>query len=143
MALTGNEVISLLAPDGAGHPAAVLLPVKLSDMLTAGLADRNAGSALTAAGTTRADALALTKQINNIGTAAASTGVVLPAATVGQIVTVFNSGANPIKVYGAGSDTIDGTAGSTGVTLTNANRCMYICVAAATWLSAQMGVASA
>lgn len=29
MLLTGNEVASLVAPDGAGHPAAVLLPVPL------------------------------------------------------------------------------------------------------------------
>lgn len=100
---------------------------------------------LTAAGTTRADALALTKEINVIGTAAASTGVVLPASAtvgIGGKVTIFNNGANAIKVYGAGSDTIDGTAGSTGVTLTNALRCEYIVVAAGTFISAQLGAVS-
>lgn len=108
--------------------------------------NNSVGNALTAAGTTRADALALTKQINNVTTAAAGTGVVLPAVTtagVGAIVVVFNAGASPVQVYGAGSDTIDGVAGATGVPLTNALRCLYMAVAANTWVSAQLGVVSA
>lgn len=101
---------------------------------------------LTAAGTTRADALALTSQFNNLTTAAASTGVVLPSAAtvgVGGWVDVFNGGANPAQVYAAGSDTIDGTAGATGVPLTNAKRCRYSVTAALTFISAQWGVPSA
>lgn len=98
---------------------------------------------LTAVGSSRVDALALTADVNNITSAAASTGVILPAATVGRIVVIFNGGASAITVYGAGSDTIDGAAAATGVTLTNAKRCIYFCMAAATWISAQMGVVSA
>lgn len=103
-------------------------------------------SGLTAAGTTRANALALTASINVITTAAASTGAVLPAAATvgaGGEVIIFNDGASAIKVYAAGSDTIDGTAGATGVTLTNAKRCAYFVTAALTWESAQLGVVSA
>lgn len=103
-------------------------------------------SGLTAAGTTRATALVLAKEINVIGTAAASTGVVLPSAAtvgVGGRVVVFNAGANSITVYAAGSDTIDGTAGSTGVTLTNAKRCEYIVTEAGKFISAQLGATSA
>lgn len=103
-------------------------------------------SGLTAAGTNRATALALSKDINVIGTAAASTGVVLPASAtvgIGGKVTVFNNGANAITVYAAGSDTIDGTAGSTGVTLTNAKRCEYLVDAAGKFISAQLGAVSA
>ena len=102
-------------------------------------------NALTAAGTNQATALPLTKAINVIATAAASTGVVLPSVAtvgIGGYVVIFNRGASPIKVYGAGSDTIDGVAGATGVTLTNALRCEYYATAAGTWLSAQLGVAS-
>jgi hypothetical protein len=101
---------------------------------------------LTAAGTTQANALALTKDINVISTAAASTGVVLPSAAtvgIGGYVVIFHDGANAIKVYGAGSDTIDGVAGATGVTLTNAKRCEYFVTAAGAWKSAQLGVVSA
>lgn len=97
---------------------------------------------LTSTGTTRADALQLAAQYNNVTTAGASTGVILPAGTPGMEITLFNSGASTIKVYGSGSDTIDGTAGSTGVSLTNANRCKYFCLAANVWLSAKMGVVS-
>jgi hypothetical protein len=111
-----------------------------------GFIDQSTAAALTAAGTNRATGLALTKSINFLGTVASGTGVVLPAAStvgVGGCVIVFNGGANAAKVYAAGSDTIDGTAGSTGVTLTNALRCAYFVSAAGTFISAQLGAASA
>ncbi len=104
---------------------------------------RSVGNALTAAGTTRADALQLAKEVNNITTAAGSTGVILPVGVIGMRVTIFNAGASVIKVYGSGSDTIDTVAGSTGVSLTNAKRCDYFFVAANTWISSQLGVISA
>ena len=104
---------------------------------------RSVGNALTATGTTRADALQLAKEVNNVTTAAASTGVILPTGVVGMRIDLFNAGANTIKVYANGSETIDGTSGSTGVSLTNAKRCSYWFTAANTWISAQLGVVSA
>ena len=104
------------------------------------------GNALSGAGTTRADATALTNSINNVTTMGSSTGVILPASAtvgIGGSVIIFNGGANVGKVYAAGSDTIDGTAGTTGVSLTNAKRCAYILVASSTFISAQLGVTSA
>jgi hypothetical protein len=101
------------------------------------------GNALTAAGTTRTDALQLAAQYNRVTTAAASTGVILPVGIVGMEIIIDNGGANAIKVYANNSETIDGTAGSTGVTLTNTKRCIYIFVAANTWISYQLGVVSA
>lgn len=103
----------------------------------------NEATSLTAVGTNRATSLALTADANNVTTALSGTGVTLPAATVGRRVRIYNNGANAIKVYGAGSDTIDTVAAATGVTLTNALRCEYECVAAATWVSAQLGAVSA
>lgn len=100
---------------------------------------------LTAVGTNRATSLALTSSINVVGTAASGTGVTLPSAAtvgVGGTVIVFNDGANPIKVYGDGSDTIDGVAAATGVTLTNALRCEFYVTAAATFKSAKLGATS-
>lgn len=101
------------------------------------------GNALTAVGTNRATALQLAAQVNNVTTAASGTGVLLPVGVVGMVITVFNAGANLIKVYASASETIDGTAGSTGVSLTNAKRCQYFFTAANTWISAQLGVVSA
>lgn len=103
-------------------------------------------SGLSAAGSSRVDALQLAATNNFLSAVVLNTGVVLPSAAsvgVGCSVFIFNAGANPVKVYGSGSDTIDGTAGATGVTLTNAKRCEYIVSAAATWISAQLGVVSA
>lgn len=117
-----------------------------ANVTATGYIRESVANALTAVGTTRANALQLAAQINNVTTAAASTGVNLPAsgtAGIGAVITIYNNGASPIKVYGLASDTIDTVAGATGVTLTNALRCEYTCVAAATWISAQLGVVSA
>lgn len=111
-----------------------------------GYVANSVGNALTAVGTNRATSLALTKQVNNVTSAAGGTGVTLPSVTaagIGSEITIFNAGANLIQVYGAGSDTIDGVAAATGVPLTNTKRCLYRAVAAATWVSAQLGVISA
>lgn len=108
-------------------------------------AHKSVATGLTAAGTNQATALVLSKDVNVIGTAAASTGAVLPSVAtvgVGASVEVFNDGANAIKVYGAGSDTIDGTAGATGVTLTNASRCRYLATASGAWKSSLLGAVS-
>lgn len=101
------------------------------------------GNALTATGTTRTDALQLAKQYNRLTTVASGTGVILPTGVVGMAIVLFNAGANVCKVYANGSETIDGTAGSTGVNLTNGNRCVYMFMASNTWISAQMGAVSA
>ena len=102
----------------------------------------DAATTLTATGTTEADALALTASVNNITTAAAGTGVKLPACAAGKIVVVNNLGANAIQVYAEDVDTIDGAAAATGVVLTNAKRSIYIGVSATAYISL-MGVASA
>lgn len=104
---------------------------------------RSVGNALTATGTTRADALQLAKETNRLTTVASGTGVILPVGQVGMRIRIYQSGANPVKVYASASETIDGTAGSTGVTLTNALRADYEFVGTNTWISAQLGAISA
>ena len=104
---------------------------------------RSVGNALTAAGTTRADALQLAKEINNVTTAAAGTGVILPVGVVGMRISLFNAGANAIKVYASASETVDTVAGVTGVTLSAAARADFFFTAANTWVSALMGAVSA
>lgn len=54
---------------------------------------------LTAAGSTRTDALQLTKVYNNVTSAADGTGVKLPATQEGEVIYVTNTDANPIKIY--------------------------------------------
>ena len=54
---------------------------------------------LTAAGSTQGTALALAAEVNVVGTTAASTGVLLPPSEAGDIVEVYNQGANALAVY--------------------------------------------
>lgn len=100
-------------------------------------------NAKTATGTTRADAYSITMARTRFTTVAASTGAVLPAALQGRSRWIYNAGASTLQVYGAGSDTIDGTAGATGVALSAAARCEYYCIADSVWISAKLGVVSA
>lgn len=71
--------------------------------------------------------------ITRIGTAAANTGVILPSAQSGSWMIVINDGASTLTVYGLGSDTINGTAGSTGVTQATTQAALYACVTTAKW----------
>jgi hypothetical protein len=54
---------------------------------------------LTAVGSTRTDALQLTRIYNSVDTAASGTGVLLPPTQMGATIFIANSGANTIKVY--------------------------------------------
>jgi hypothetical protein len=73
---------------------------------------------ITAAGTTVADATALTGGVNVVTTAAASTGVKLPAAANGATIRVQNLGANDLEVYPPdASGVINGAAAGAGITL--------------------------
>lgn len=124
---------------GITNPAGAFTTLSASGLVTL----TSLGAALVAAGTTRADALALTAQTNRIGTATAGTGVILPAAVAGRHIAVFNDGANAVQVYGAGTDTVDGHAAATGTPLTNTKRAIFYCFAAGAYESAQLGAVSA
>ena len=69
--------------------------------------NRSLATTLSAAGTTQADALALTNDINVVTTTAASTGVRLPAPAAGRVIVVVNRGANTLKVYPVTSTAIN------------------------------------
>lgn len=129
--------------DDTDNITGVVALTTTGNIITSAYHISSVGNGLTATGTTQGDALQLADQVNVLSTVAASTGVILPAAVVGNIVYIENAGANAVQVYGNGSDTIDGVAAATGVPLTNAKRCMYICIAANTYISAQLGVVSA
>lgn len=65
------------------------------------------GLALTAAGTTQADALALINDWNQLTIVAALSGAILPGLTGGQSVLVANEGANALSVYPPVGSAID------------------------------------
>lgn len=75
--------------------------------------------ALTAAGTTKATALALSAQSNYISICSSGKGVSLPAMNAGDDVDVWNNGANSLLVYTTAgiADTITNLSANGGYTL--------------------------
>lgn len=111
--------------------------------LATGYLLRVSSNVAAATGTTRADASQLSGDFRRLSNVASGTGVILPTGVIGMAITIVHSGANPVKVYANGSETIDGVAGSTGVTLTNGARCLYWFSAANTWHSMMFNGTSA
>ncbi len=99
-------------------------------------AQASASDNLTATGTDRSGALALTTEYNNITSTPSGTGVVLTAAVVGRTIVVFNNGGNDLQVYGNGSDTINNVAGATGVTLAATTSAAFTTVDSGAWVYA-------
>jgi len=101
-----------------------------------------AGSVITA-GTTRtqAGATQITADVTTVNTSTAPSagsllgdGVVLPQVGSGtDKVFLINNTANPIQVYGYGSDTINGVAGSTGIAMAPYSADVYIEAAPGAW----------
>lgn len=76
----------------------------------------------------------LNAAFNEIGTVAnANDSVVLPIAKVGLRVEVTNSGGASAQIFANGTDTINGTAGATGVALANTATALYICTKNGVW----------
>jgi len=91
------------------------------------------------AGGTQAAALALdaTKSVHNITTVATATdSVKLPLAVgSGKQHMVNNSGANSMKLYGDGTDTIDAVATATGVSIAAGKARLLTDIGVGKWIS--------
>jgi len=93
---------------------------------------------ITALGTALASTTpALVLGSNVVTTSTASNyGVVLPSAVAGSIVYLLNAdSADAVTVFGKGSDTINGTAGATGVSFAAAKRVLFIAVNNGVWIA--------
>lgn len=90
-------------------------------------------ASVTAAGTTQGTGTALTKTYNIVQTASANEGVVLPDASTGLKITVYNSTSANIKVYPASSESIDGGSLNAPIVLRPDNVFEAIAVSATQW----------
>lgn len=90
-----------------------------------------------AAGTTRANATALTASFNWVTAADAAKGVVLPAPTAGRLVVLKNDDtANAVlKVYAPGSAKINGVAGTTAFSMAAKTACWFVAYDDTDWFS--------
>lgn len=110
--------------------------ITLTGYLTQAVADNVSAHA----GGGQGAATALTAQINRITTVAtAGDSVKLPASAVGLEIVAANNGANPMQVYGAGSDTINGVASATGVSQMPNSVVTYVCTTSGAWLANGIG----
>ena len=91
-------------------------------------------ASISAAGTNQSTATALTSADNEVTTTASGTGVVLPsAATAGDTVTVFNAGANPLKVYPVSGQKINSLPTNQAVILATNTGCLFKMVSTTRW----------
>lgn len=81
---------------------------------------------VSAAGSTAADATPVAAGLVVISTAAASTGVILPSATISGPTVVVNGGANTVAVYPATGEKINNGTASASVNVTNAKNGIFI-----------------
>lgn len=103
----------LIASAGSGS----LVNLALSGLLT-----HSQGTSITAfSGGGQASATVLTKEVNNITVAAASSSpfdsTKFQALTPGQEIWVINSASNPVQHFANGSETVNGFPAATGVVL--------------------------
>ncbi len=108
---------------------------KIDTLSLTGLFFESAADALTAhAGGGQASALALTAEVNRFTTVAtAGDSAKLPASSPGLSILIINSGANPMQVFGAGTDTINDVATATGVSQMPNSAVLYACTVAGKW----------
>jgi hypothetical protein len=99
-------------------------------------------SGLTASKThTQSGAFKINAMLNTFSTVAnANDAAVLPPSFPGMSIAVINSDGNSMQVYATGSDTIQGIAGSTGVSQMANSTVFYQCTAAGAWTAPDLGV---
>lgn len=86
------------------------------------------------AGGGKANAYQLTAMMSRVTVVATSgDSVMLPPSAPGLEVMVINKGANPLQVYGAGTDTINDVATGTGVSQMQNSVVIYSAASAGTW----------
>lgn len=88
------------------------------------------------AGGTLAAAFAVTATVTNFTTVAtAADSAVLPTGKPGMVFYIVNNGAAAMTLYAKGSDTINGTAGATGISVSPGITAVLFYTAALTWVA--------
>lgn len=133
--VTANIPMAGFVLSGCGAADADGEPIRYQQLLSVNGLKLTVGAALTAAGSSQSDALQLTATVNQITTAAASTGAKLYAAPVaGDVQIVYNGGANQIRVYPQTSGTINQLSANTGMILPVATSCAFYAASTTAWI---------
>lgn len=109
-------------------------------LATGGNVPNTAANAVTAlAGGAKAGATLIAAGINRVGTAVSAGDSILMPVSAPGIVVVVNDTANPITVYGNGTDTVNDVATATGVQQMAQSVVFYVCTAAGNWSADGIG----
>lgn len=91
------------------------------------------------AGGAKSGATLMAAVINRFTTvASANDSALLPASAAGLYVVVINNTANAMQIYGSGTDTINGVATGTGISLTANSVGIYFCPVAGVWFGGKL-----
>jgi hypothetical protein len=104
-----------------------------------GLLYETAFDNLTATGNNQATAYQLVADGNRFTTVPLGSGCLLPMAAPGLDICIVNHGANPLQVYGQGTDTVDDVAGATGVPQMANSFVFYECFGIGKWYTNGLG----
>lgn len=94
---------------------------------------------LAATGTTQGDALGLTRGWSEVTTTPVNSGVVIPALGIGLASTVFNEGANALKIYPPVGGQIDALGVNAPYLLATTKMQSLFQLTATQWRSTQLG----
>lgn len=95
---------------------------------------QDAGTSISAAGTNQGTATALTNADNEVTTVSSGTGVILAStATPGDTQSVFNAGANPLRVYPPSGQKINALPTDQHITLAINTGCIFKMVSSTRW----------
>src|SRR5882672_4238713 len=103
-----------------------LMALGLPGPVANGIGQDVAGTALTATGSTQADALPLVSSLSVFGTVGASTGALLPPAGGQQPFYIFNGGASALTVYPSTGQIINNSSANSGFSVTNGRGAIFI-----------------
>ena len=114
-------------------PSRQLLPGDWANAVTDALVSSQAVVA-TPSGTQATSILLNAAQVNITAVATAADGVKLPPAIAGMEISIVNSdAADAAQIFASGSDTINATAGATGVSLAAGAAIILRCIKTGNW----------
>lgn len=105
-----------------------VMPVGMGSSVVAGTAT------VAATGSVQGDAAALSPGLNSVSAADGTKGVILPLATGGQFIAVYNEHAsNGLKIYPNTSDTINGGTANAAITIEGKTQALLYSYDAVNW----------
>lgn len=115
-------------------PSRQLLPGDWANAISDALFSTQSAVTATPAGTAVTSLLLSSANVNVAVVATANDGVRLPPAVAGLEVSIVNSdAADSLQIFATGTDTINATAGATGVALAAGAAAIFRCIKAGNW----------